>query len=118
MAKAKSEQPLLGLSFRQAVGAQIRKLREQRGVRQEIVALMARRWGLPWTSATVAQMETGRRHLTAEEWLLLPAVLTRALHPAEPYTWARRGELSSWPAAGKLNSRCSFRDRAHSRWAA
>lgn len=106
MAKAKSEQPLLGLSFRQAVGAQIRKLREQRGVRQEIVALMARRWGLPWTSATVAQMETGRRHLTAEEWLLLPAVLTRTLHPAEPYTWAdlipklMKGQITLTAGAG------------------
>tara|TARA_B100000315_G_scaffold260414_1_gene321566 strand:- start:5501 stop:6271 length:771 start_codon:yes stop_codon:yes gene_type:complete len=74
-------------SFRQALGSQIRNLRKQHGVRQEHVALIARRWGLPWTSNTVVQLETGRRHLTVEEWLLLPTVLTQALNPNQSYTW-------------------------------
>ena len=74
-------------SFRHAIGSQIRNLRKQHGVRQEHVAVIACWWGLPWTSNTVGQLETGRRHLTVEEWLLLPTVLTKALNHHPPYTW-------------------------------
>ena len=33
-------------------------------------------------------VESGRRHLTAEEWLLLPSVLTAALKSDVPYRWS------------------------------
>jgi hypothetical protein len=55
-----------------AVGERLRYSRESCGARQEEVATAARRWGLPWTRATVAGIETGRRRLSLEEFLLLP----------------------------------------------
>ena len=67
------------------MGARIKALREAAGVRQEELALVARRHGLPWRRVVVAHLETARRHLTAEEWLLLPFVLTEALN--RPCGW-------------------------------
>ncbi|MGH7413183.1 MAG: helix-turn-helix domain-containing protein [Candidatus Rokuibacteriota bacterium] len=54
------------------LGRGLRQLRESRGLRQDEVATLARRWGLEWTQATVATIETGRRQLSVEEFLLLP----------------------------------------------
>ena len=52
----------------QAIGERIRYLREATGLRQEDIASSARgRFGLLWTQATVAAIETGKRHLTVEE---------------------------------------------------
>jgi transcriptional regulator with XRE-family HTH domain len=64
--------------FENALAAAIRRTREQTGRRQEDVAAEARAYGLAWTPATVAAIETGRRHVTAVELLLLPFVLTEA----------------------------------------
>jgi len=52
-------------------------LREGRGIRQEDVAAAARRLGLPWTRATIAAIELGRRRLSDVELLSLPTVLSR-----------------------------------------
>jgi transcriptional regulator with XRE-family HTH domain len=61
----------------QAIGERIRDLREATGLRQEDVASSARgRFGLLWTQATVAAIETGKRQLTVEELILLPLLLT------------------------------------------
>src|SRR5262245_34354642 len=49
----------------------LRTERERRGLRQDDVAALARRWGFNWTQATVATIEAGRR-LSKEEMLLLP----------------------------------------------
>jgi hypothetical protein len=64
--------------FENALAAAIRRAREQTGRRQEDVAAEARAYGLAWTPATVAAIETGRRHVTAVELLLLPFVLSEA----------------------------------------
>src|SRR5207249_4883529 len=61
----------------QAIGEGIRELREPTGLRQEDVASRARgRFGLQWTQATVASIETGKRQLTVEELILLPLLMT------------------------------------------
>jgi len=57
-----------------AVGRRIRELRDAHGWVQEDVAAIARVFGLDWTRATVAAIETGRRNLSAEELLLLPVL--------------------------------------------
>ena len=74
-------------TFRQLLGGRLKTLREQHGCRQEVLALVARRWGLPWRREVVTMLEAGRRHLTTEEWLLLPTVMTAAFVPPEPFTW-------------------------------
>jgi transcriptional regulator with XRE-family HTH domain len=57
------------------IGRELRTLREAGGVRQEQLAAEARRFGLPWTRATVAAIELGRRQLFVGELLLLPLLL-------------------------------------------
>jgi len=69
--------------FDHALAAAIRRARERQGVTQEAVAGSARMWGLDWSSATVAAIETARRHVSAIELLLLPLVLASDEGPAE-----------------------------------
>lgn len=72
-------------SLTQAIGERIRYLREATGLRQEDIASSARgRFGLLWTQATVAAIETGKRHLTVEELILLPLLLTCELEELLP----------------------------------
>jgi transcriptional regulator with XRE-family HTH domain len=59
-------------SFPRYLGGRLRACREARNLRQDEVATCARRWGLDWTPTTVATLETGRRALKVEEFLLLP----------------------------------------------
>ncbi len=66
-----------------AIGERLRELRELHGRRQDEVAGEAREWGLPWTRATIAAIELGRRKIAIEEFLLLPTVL-QALKFAVP----------------------------------
>ena len=61
--------------FAEILGTAIRGTREVSGKRQDDLAAVAREYGLPWTRATVAAIEIGRRRLSVEEFLLLPAVL-------------------------------------------
>jgi transcriptional regulator with XRE-family HTH domain len=61
-----------------AIGSTIRHLREAAGRRQEDVASSARDLSLLWVHATVAALETGRRDLSIEEFLLLPRILQGA----------------------------------------
>lgn len=63
-------------SLSEVIGARIRAWREASQVRQEVIAATARRWGLRWTRATVAALETGGRRLRPEELLLLPYVVS------------------------------------------
>ena len=61
----------------QVIGEHIRTLREGSGRRQDDLALTARqRYGLPWTRATVAAIETGKRRLSIEEMVLLPMIMS------------------------------------------
>jgi transcriptional regulator with XRE-family HTH domain len=71
------------MDFDQALAAAFRRIREKTGRRQEDVAAEARAYGLQWTSATVAAIETGRRHVSAVELLMLPWVLGEAGDPIE-----------------------------------
>ena len=59
------------------LGQRLRALREGGGKRQEDLAGVARGYGLSWSRATVAAIETGRRQLSVGELFLLPAVLNR-----------------------------------------
>lgn len=58
----------------QAAAERLRDLREAAGATQHDLASAARRWGLDWTRATVANTEAGRR----EFGLIEAAVLTQA----------------------------------------
>ena len=63
-------------SFHKAVGAEIRRIREDYKWRQEELAEKARQeWGLSWNRATVAAIETGKRELSPVEFLLLRPLL-------------------------------------------
>jgi transcriptional regulator with XRE-family HTH domain len=66
------------IGLHEAIGTQIRAMRERANLRQEELADAARRIGLRWTRATVAGIESGRRRLSLEEALLLPLALERA----------------------------------------
>ena len=58
------------------IGTRLRELRERAGVRQEQIAASARQAGFQgWTQATVAAVESGRRRLSLEEFLVLPTIL-------------------------------------------
>jgi transcriptional regulator with XRE-family HTH domain len=62
--------------FGAQVGARLRQLREDLGLRQEEIAVAARKVGLGWDRSIVASIETGQRELRAEELLLLPLLWT------------------------------------------
>lgn len=61
--------------FSRATGVNIiRELRERLRIRQDELARAARAAGVPWTTASVAGLETGRRTLTLDEVACLPAI--------------------------------------------
>lgn len=53
----------------------MRRIRAERGLLQEDIAMAARWVGLMWSSVTVTQIESGSRQLNLDEVLLLPLVL-------------------------------------------
>jgi transcriptional regulator with XRE-family HTH domain len=63
------------------LGQRLRSLREGDRKRQEDLAAAARGYGLSWSRATVAAIETGRRQLSVNELLLLPPALNRLIGP-------------------------------------
>lgn len=67
------------LTIDAAIGKRIRELRKEAGVKQEFLALCARRWGVEWSRPQVAWIETGRRKIQLAEFLILPAILSEAL---------------------------------------
>lgn len=64
-------------------GMDLRAIRVARGARQDDVARAARKAGLPWTRASVASLETGRRAMTVDELRLLPVLLHHLGAPAD-----------------------------------
>ena len=68
-------------------------------------ALLARGWGLPWTSTTVSHIENGTRALSVEELVLLPAVLEMKLpklfEPDQPVALGPEGSLP-WSVVAKV----------------
>jgi hypothetical protein len=65
-------------SLTQVIGEQVRALRDAHAIRLEDVAVAARRHGLRWSTGSVADLEVGRRTLTAVELVLLPDLLSAA----------------------------------------
>jgi transcriptional regulator with XRE-family HTH domain len=57
----------------------MRRVRTEKGLRQEDVAAHARRFGLRWDAATVTGIELGRRQVSAGELLLLPTLFDAPL---------------------------------------
>jgi transcriptional regulator with XRE-family HTH domain len=75
---------LLGMRqpLSQALGKVLRGIREQHGARQDDLARAARAAGVRWTASSVASLETGRRALTIDETVRLPAILHQLGVPA------------------------------------
>ena len=87
-------------SLPQAIGARLRALRTERGLRQEDVAGYARVWGLDWTQSTVAAIEAGDRALSLEEFFALPLVYAPFqlpdLFPGEMWVDLRVSDRVGW----------------------
>jgi transcriptional regulator with XRE-family HTH domain len=64
--------------LRVVVGESVRRVREAAGLRQDDVAIAARRHGLAWSRGRVATLEQGNKSINAEELTILPSVLTDA----------------------------------------
>jgi transcriptional regulator with XRE-family HTH domain len=64
--------------FDRALGARIRRERDQAGITADGLARAARDLGLRWQRSTLASIEIGRRAVTAPELLLLPLIFQRA----------------------------------------
>ncbi len=67
------------LALEEAIGRNVRRIRQERRLSQDEVASIARRAGLGWSPVTVTQLETGQKSLSAIELLLLPVILRRPL---------------------------------------
>jgi len=94
------------LTLTEQVGGNVRRWRAVAGVRQDDVVSAARRWGVAWTRSAVADLEAGRRRLTAEELVLLPVVLNDAAGGAASPTIA---ELVAGTEPLALNDRATLR---------
>ena len=62
-------------SLDQVIGANVRRIREERGVTQDELAFYARGWGLSWVQPTIAALEQGRKTLDVIELGLLNVAL-------------------------------------------
>jgi len=70
----------VGPTLQEVLAENIRRVRQDEGLRQDEVAAKARSAGLEWTSVTVATIESGQRAIAAEELLLLPIIFDRPLN--------------------------------------
>jgi transcriptional regulator with XRE-family HTH domain len=90
------------------LGRQLRRVREERGVRQEDVAAQLRELGLTWDRTTVASFEIGRRALRLEEVVLCCAAYNVSLAEiikSEPEAWLQVGSRRiSAPLVAKILS--------------
>ncbi len=64
--------------LRAVVGEGVRRIREDAGLRQDEVAIAARRHGLAWNRGRIATLEHGQKAISAEELCLIPSVLAEA----------------------------------------
>src|SRR6266446_1901435 len=101
-------------ALNRALGAHLKALRKQAGLRQQDVAAAAQRHGLSWTATTVGAVESGWREIRTSELFVLPLVLAEAglattfddvCPPSlvsawmkDRYTLARNQALSRWGA--------------------
>jgi hypothetical protein len=69
----------------EAVGEYLRTVHRPRfGLTQDDIARAARELGFNWVQSSVAQLETGRRRLSAEELLATPLILARSVGDPDP----------------------------------
>lgn len=73
-----------------AVGERVATLRQERGLSQDELARKLVELGLPWTRATVASIEIGRREITLRETHVLAFAFDEAVSELEP----RRGSVA------------------------
>lgn len=69
----------MAISFDTAIGAGLAAFRHSKGWRQEDLAQRAREAGLPWTRATIAAIERGRREIGLAEGMRLTLALQQPL---------------------------------------
>lgn len=69
--------------FQLAVGAGVRRAREWAGRTQDDIARCARAYGLAWDRAKVAALERGDKAISAEEFVLMLAVLNALRIPVD-----------------------------------
>lgn len=65
--------------IREVIGEQVRRLREEAGLRQDDLSRAARLYGLTWDRARIGDLERGEKALDAEELALIPVFLGVAL---------------------------------------
>ncbi len=65
-------------TLEQAIGGELKRLREASGVRQDTIAYVAQKFYFNWTQATVAAIEAGRRSLSFAEFGFLPKICQEA----------------------------------------
>lgn len=66
-------------AIREVIGEQVRRLREEAGLRQDDLSRAARLYGLTWDRARIGDLERGEKALDAEELALVPVFLGVAL---------------------------------------
>lgn len=62
-------------TYQEVIGRNLRHHRKQQQLRQDELAERARAFGMSWTQATVAAIETGRRAVSVEEEKLIVSLL-------------------------------------------
>jgi transcriptional regulator with XRE-family HTH domain len=62
-------------TLEEAIGGELRRLREAAGVRQEAIAHAAQMFGMDWTQSTVSAIEGGRRGISFGEAGILPNIV-------------------------------------------
>lgn len=65
-------------TLEQAIGGELKRLRDAAHARQEAVALAGQQLGLDWSQSTIAGLEAGRRGLSIGELVLLPEIVHKA----------------------------------------
>ena len=96
-------------TLERTIGQEIRRRREAAHVSQETLAIAARNAGLPWTRATVAAIELGRKQLTLGE--LVP-ILRTLLMPGSVIRRSRSPICSLTPPSASISrmaSDCRFK---------
>jgi transcriptional regulator with XRE-family HTH domain len=65
----------LNVKIEQAIGKNIRNLREQKGLTQEELSTKLQLYGCDITRSALAKIEVGQRHLYPDEILLIKKIL-------------------------------------------
>jgi transcriptional regulator with XRE-family HTH domain len=79
------------------VGTKVRIARDHAGSTQDDVARAARLTGLGWGRSTIADLERGKKRLSAEELLLLPLLFSLAFDIEASLEWILRPTTADEP---------------------